>query len=563
MRRTDRYASQQRAAYPDDPRVAGRENTARPGARPYDAPDPLSGGEPYFYGDSAPYPDAAYAPNQTQQQSAPRPMRPAPQRAPARRRGGRSGLWALIALLSLAAIAGMIAYIANAYGAYAPFRARVNATKESTYCEGVIVDGIALGGMTRAEALAALSSSAENASKQLQITIRVDNSSFLLTETAVPFQRNIEAVLDTAYAIGRSNSVQVLGSSVTPFEWRYAHRLATQQNKAYLYTKVDYDKADVRTFVSGVASYVNVAAADAMVATFDFNTRSFTFTDEVIGATLNEEALYQAILDQLDAGAYNATIQTATTSIMPSVTRVELMNTFVQVAAYTTETTAVYNRNVNIALAAQAVNGMVVDAGETFSFNQTTGQRTAAKGYLEAAAIAGGTTTEEIGGGVCQVSSTLFNAAMMADLTLVSRSPHTWPSTYVDPGRDATVNWPNLDFKFKNQRETPIFIVCYFTQGKSMSSKGKLTVEIYGVSLGAGVTVTLKTELTSTEKPPADPIYQRNTALEPGTEQELKKARTGYVYETYKVYQRNGVEYNRAWLCTSTYRMIQQVIEYN
>jgi len=88
-------------------------------------------------------------------------------------------------------------------------------------------------------------------------------------------------------------------------------------------------------------------------------------------------------------------------------------------------------------------------------------------------------------------------------------------------------------------------------------------VEIYGVTLGAGESIELQTKLISREDPPDEPIYQRNTNLEPGTEQVLKKARTGYVYETYRVYLRNGTEYKRELLCTSTYKMIQQVIEYN
>ncbi len=194
--------------------------------------------------------------------------------------------------------------------------------------------------------------------------------------------------------------------------------------------------------------------------------------------------------------------------------------------------------------------------GETFSFNQTTGQRTLEKGYRMAAAIAGGATVDEVGGGVCQVSSTLFNAAAMADLTIVKRSPHTWPSNYVEKGRDATVNWPNLDFVFRNDKDTPVFIVAYYQQRQC-------TVEIYGASLGAGLSIELSTQLTSRTDPPSEPIYENNPQLDPGTMQEKKKARTGYVVETYKVYKQNGVETRWEWLCTSEYPMIQQVIEYN
>ena len=136
--------------------------------------------------------------------------------------------------------------------------------------------------------------------------------------------------------------------------------------------------------------------------------------------------------------------------------------------------------------------------GETFSFNDRVGERTAQKGYQMAPAIAGGTTFDEIGGGVCQVSSTLFNAAAMSDMTIVNRSPHAWPSSYIDKGLDATVNWPNLDFSFRNNRETPVFIIAGY-------AKRKVTVEIYGMISGPGETVALDTTLISTTKPPGEP----------------------------------------------------------
>ena len=152
---------------------------------------------------------------------------------------------------------------------------------------------------------------------------------------------------------------------------------------------------------------------------------------------LNADALYRQIIDALEQRDYAASIAVSTEAILPQVTRVELMNSFALVSSYTTQTTGDANRNNNIHLACQAISRIVVMPGETFSFNEATGQRTTDKGYLPAPAIAGGATVDEVGGGVCQVSSTLFNAAAMADLTILSRSPHTWPSNYVEKGRDA------------------------------------------------------------------------------------------------------------------------------
>ena len=193
---------------------------------------------------------------------------------------------------------------------------------------------------------------------------------------------------------------------------------------------------------------------------------------------------------------------------------------------------------------------------ETFSFNEATGQRTASKGYKEATAIAGGQNVPEIGGGVCQTSSTLFNAVARANLEIVYRSPHAWPSSYVPKGMDATVNWPNLDFKFRNNTDWPVFIIASY-------SNRKVTVEIYGMSLGDGVSIDLESKVTQTIKPPSGVNYVLNEELPVGTEKKTISARTGYVVDTYKVWYKNGVEINREKMFTSNYKMYQETVEYH
>ena len=210
-----------------------------------------------------------------------------------------------------------------------------------------------------------------------------------------------------------------------------------------------------------------------------------------------------------------------------------------------------------------------VESGKTFSFNSTTGRRTVDKGYLPAGAIAQGASVEEVGGGVCQVSSTLFNAAAMANMEIVYSSPHAWPSTYVAPGRDATVDWQSyqsleqsLDLKFKNTSDYPIFIVAYVT-GSNYNKDCKCTVEIYGVAFKDGISIDLQTELVSTTPAPTEIELRLNTSLAYGETKTVRKARDGYVYKTYRVYYQNGVEVRRDLLRTSTYRTYSQIDEYN
>ena len=463
--------------------------------------------------------------------------------------------WALIALVCAALLCLMGAYIVSLYQAYRPFQQKKAIVAQNTIAQGVLVDGLHVGGMSRTDAAASLKNQ-ETAAGGLWLTVQVDDQTWIITPSELPLERNTQAVLETAYAVGRQGSKETIASSVTPFEYRYQHLYHTATSPVRLYTAVTYSAEKLWELVRIIENRINRDAVDAQVATFDFASRSFTFTEDRQGAKLDADALYRQIADCLDRQQYTGTVSVSSQPIMPRVTRAELMSSFARISTYTTTTTSDANRNNNINLAAQAITGTAVMPGETFSFNQATGQRTLEKGYLPAAAIAGGATVDEVGGGVCQVSSTLFNAAAMADLTILSRSPHTWPSNYVEKGRDATVNWPNLDFSFRNDKETPVFIVAYYQQRQC-------TVEIYGASLGPGVSIELSTKLTAQVDPPGEPLYENNPSLPAGTVQEKKKARTGYVVETYKVYRQNGAETRREWLCTSNYPMIQQVIEYN
>ncbi|EKN65308.1 hypothetical protein BABA_20971 [Neobacillus bataviensis LMG 21833] len=115
-------------------------------------------------------------------------------------------------------------------------------------------------------------------------------------------------------------------------------------------------------------------------------------------------------------------------------------------------------RTTNIKLAAKAINNYVVFPGETFSFNKVVGKRTATKGYLKAKVIVRGEFSEDIGGGICQVSSTLFNAVDNAGLKIVQRFSHSRKVPYIPPGRDATVSWYGPDFEFKNMYTQPVLI---------------------------------------------------------------------------------------------------------
>lgn len=447
----------------------------------------------------------------------------------------------------------VIALDQQRYDSYKAYRSYMGS---DTIYPGVYVDGVNVGGMTLAQAQAAVEQVSATGGGEFAITVNIGNKSWSIDSATVPMTRNVEQVLGRAYALGRSNTTAIRGTSVTPFQERLNTALSLRTQPVSLQTGVTYDKATVRQLTDSIAQFVNRDPINASVATFDFNTRSFTFNSDSPGSYVDADALYNQVIAKLDGGESYATLTVEPEILLASVTKAELMNSFKKVSSYTTETTSNSNRNTNIKLSAAAINGTTVLPGETFSFNKATGQRTAEKGYLPAAAIAGGQSVDEIGGGVCQTSSTLFNAVARANMEIVERSPHAWPSNYVEKGMDATVNWPNLDFKFKNTSDWPIFIVAYY-------QSRKITVEIYGMSLGDGITIDLESVVTYTSDLPTEVKYVLNTSLAPGEQKTTVKARRGYEVDTHKIWYQNGQEIKQEKLFKSTYRTYQETVEYN
>ncbi len=421
--------------------------------------------------------------------------------------------------------------------------------------QGIYIDSIHVGGMTREEACRAVEQANGETDAQFDLVVSIGNEKWHVNSERVPVSRNVQEIVNKAWAYGRSNAAGN-GGETPPFEGRVQRASQLRSYPQTYVTKQDYDHQALRTMTEGIVNYVNRDPVNSTVESFNFNTKTFTFTEDLPGAKLDPEDLYTRLTTLLDGGATNTTVHVVPQRIEAEMTKAELMNRFGLISAYTTNTTSNKNRNTNIELSAAAINGLTVLPGEIFSFNGATGERTAAKGYKEAAAISGGQSKDEIGGGVCQTSSTLFNAVVRADLEIIERNPHAWPSNYVEKGFDATVNWPGLDFKFRNNTEWPVFIVAGY-------SKQKVTVNIYGMSLGAGVRIDLESDLVRTIPQPEGINYVINTDLAPGESKKTVTGRKGYEVQTWKVWYQGEREIKREILFKTIYKAYQETVEYN
>lgn len=209
------------------------------------------------------------------------------------------------------------------------------------------------------------------------------------------------------------------------------------------------------------------------------------------------------------------------------------------------------NRTTNLRIACNKINGKVLMPGETFSYNKTLGERTPAAGYKNAKVYEAGQVVDGIGGGICQISSTLYNAVLMANLDVTDRSNHQFVTSYLPAGRDATVVYGAIDFQFKNTRKTPIKI-------NAGISGGIATVSIFGIKDENDYTVTFETRTLATL--PVTVKYVEDKSLAPGQEVVKQSGHTGVQTETYIIKSKDGKVVSKSLLSKDTYNAMQKII---
>ena len=209
------------------------------------------------------------------------------------------------------------------------------------------------------------------------------------------------------------------------------------------------------------------------------------------------------------------------------------------------------DRTTNLKLACKKLNNQVVLAGATFSYNSTLGERTIAAGYKNAKIYSNGQVVDGLGGGICQISSTLYNAVVDANLGIVERRNHQFVTSYVPAGKDATVVYGMTDFKFKNTRKYPIKIV-------ATAQNGIATISIYGNKEEVEYDVTLEVKQLSTI--PVTTQYVEDSSLPVGTEKVKQAGANGVKTETYLVKSLNGKVVSREVISRDTYNAMPRII---
>ena len=363
------------------------------------------------------------------------------------------------------------------------------------FYQNIFVNDIPLEGKTLDEARAVVTQQVSNLVSSWRITLRTqDGRSWDITGDDVKMQYDVADQLDQLWAIGH------MGSSAT----RYEQVKALSEQPVMRYTTLTYDLSGVNQILAQIKAEVDQSPISATRVNDDSKWPPFSYTDDVPGRELDITGLNEQISEMVD------TLQSGVVELVPMpvqapVTRAYLESQIVQLSTYETAIGATSDpgRFINIENGTKKFDKLIIKSGEQVSFNKVAGKRTYSNGYADAPELAYGDYRTGVGGGICQVSSTLYNAVVNAGLEIKSRYQHSLASNYVPLGLDATVQDDRLDFVFKNTTNADIYISTEYYKKKGYWHT-KFT--IHGRPDPNGYTYKLESEVVE-ELPEPEPTY--------------------------------------------------------
>ena len=461
--------------------------------------------------------------------------------------GGKQLRGALLRLLA-AAVVITLCVVGAAGGARLVQIKQTLDQGDGVFYPNLFVNDIPLEGKTLDEAAASVTQQVASLIASWRITLRTqDGRSWDITGEDLRMQYDVADQLDQLWAIGHT------GSSAD----RYEQVKALMEEPVMRYTTLTYDMSMVNQILTQIKSEVDRAAVSATRVYDDSVFPPYTYTDDVPGQELDITGLNEricAMVDQLESGVVDLT----PTTVQAPVTRAQLEGQIVKLSTYETKiaTSSTEGRFENIRIGTEKFDRLTIKSGESVSFNKVTGKRTTANGFQVALELAYGQYVEGVGGGICQVSSTLYNAVINAGLEVTKRTQHSRPSSYVPLGLDATVSDDRLDFVFKNTTSADIYIESkYYNKGKTYYCQ----FTIYGRPDPNGYTYKLESQVRETLAIP-EPTYEKDTNAQyvvyTDDEPYLKsKGEEGYVVDVYLVtMDSKGLEVSRELKYTDTYK---------
>jgi vancomycin resistance protein YoaR len=420
------------------------------------------------------------------------------------------------------------------------FGQQVQAAANDTIPTGIYVNGISLSGKTTEEAESLIDDYVEGLLDK-EITLKMmDDNEVVITPGDIGFYWSNPEILEEISSIGKKGNIVQ----------RYKERKDLEFESRNLTLTFDVDKELVRNVLTEQCSVYNVEAQNA---TLSRENGEFIIHDGTTGMVVDEDASLALIYDYFTDGSWNgedASLDLVVAVDEPEGSKEELLKVKDVLGSFSTSfQTSNASRSANVRNGCALINGVTLYPGEEFSTYDTVSPFSEANGYYMAGSYLNGQVVDSLGGGICQVSTTLYNAVLLAELEVTERYNHSMIVTYVDPSADAAISESaGKDFRFVNNTGAPIYIEGYTTEDKQIG------FVIYGEETrDAGHKVVYESEVVSKTYPDTEVIYTNASA--PIGSVSVQSAHIGYKANLWKVVYENGTEVSREMINSSTYKM--------
>lgn len=406
---------------------------------------------------------------------------------------------------------------------------------------GTYIENIDVSGLTKENAVKAVDNNYSKSIVNKKISVETPDKEYTISYSNLNAKYNIEEIVNKAF--DRNKNLGLFG------RYKSIKKITNINYKLTL----DYNQNKLKSFIDGIEKETNISAQNASIKMSDSG--GFTIMPGQNGSKLEKDALIKEISDQIGSNVDSEIkVKAKYDSVSASITKDKLSSINAMISSFSTEfaSRSSAERANNIAIATKSINGTLLMPGDVFSFNNTVGQRTAAKGYLQAPVIIDNKVDSDFGGGICQVSSTLYNAMLRADIRATERVHHTLPSSYVSLGMDATVDFGNIDYKFKNTLSYPIYIQSY-------TSGGNICFNIFSNSSLKSKSYDLSSEVYATIQPGTK--YVDDSTMPAGQTEVVQNPYTGYKVKVYMKTIQNGAVIAQDMVSDDFYRPVDGIIK--
>lgn len=405
---------------------------------------------------------------------------------------------------------------------------KVEKNSEPVFLKGIQIQGYDVSGKTLDETKAMLAVRGSSLIPEVSFTIKYDESEYVYKNDDLNFTYDLNSVIEKAYEYNQT----LLDSNITDVTENAPSdsNIQINEDNGTVNFTISYKvtQSSVQKVIKRVAKKVDVVCLEPRVTKYDpsksKNSQRYTFSEGKEGKVIDQDKLITDAMKAFNNGQTNVSLTATSISSKPTLKMSDVKNATKLLGKFSTISTNTANATSNMATALEAMNGSIIEPGEVFSFNDKTGNSNLMEnGYLPAGVISGGQMTTGVGGGICQAATTIYNAAIMANMEIVEREPHLWCSYYVYGGLDATIDWGSIDLKLKNTTKYQMFMRCWM-------DGVELNVEIYGW-----------------QSPDFDEV-RTETELDWYTSAE-------YGYNSYRVFYKKGKEVKREELPYSVYSL--------